>query len=154
MLSENAKKEIGREMAKYPEKRAVILAALHLVQKEEGWISQDAMEEVASLLDLTPIEVREVTSFYTMFNMRPVGRHHLQVCTNLSCALMNGRGVVEYIRRKIGIDVGETTGDERFTLSTVECLGSCGTAPMMQIGDDYHENLSEPKIDSILETLK
>lgn len=154
MLSKNAKKEIEREFAKYPEKRAVVLAALHLAQQEHGWISADSMEEVASLLDLTPIEVREVTSFYTLFNMRQVGKHHVQVCTNLSCSLLNSRGVVDYLQSKLGIEVGETTEDQMFTLSTVECLGSCGTAPMMQIGDDYHENLTERKIDSILETLK
>lgn len=154
MLSKNAKKEIEQEVAKYPEKRAAILAALHLAQREHGWISAETMEEVASLLDLTPIDVREVTSFYTMFNMRQVGKHHLQVCTNLSCCLLNGRGVVDYLQKRLGIKVGETTEDQKFTLSTVECLGSCGTAPMMQIGDDYHENLTEKKIDSILKSLK
>ena len=154
MLSKDAKNEIEREVAKYPEKRAAVLAALHLAQKEHGWISEETMEEVASLLDLTPIEVKEVTSFYTMFNMRPVGKCHLQVCTNLSCSLLNSRGLVDYLESKLGIKVGEMTEDRMFTLSTVECLGSCGTAPMMQIGDEYHHNLTEQKVDLILENLK
>jgi NADH-quinone oxidoreductase subunit E len=112
------------------------------------------MEEIASIIEIKPIEVMEVVSFYTMFNMNPVGRYHLQVCTNLSCSLLNSRHMLNHLQDKLGIKTGETTKDNKFTLSTVECLGSCGTAPMMQVNDEFHENLTKQKIDTILESLK
>jgi len=154
MLSENAKKEISKEISKFPEKKAALLPALHIAQKEQGWISKETMEEIASIIEIKPIEVMEVVSFYTMFNMNPVGRYHLQVCTNLSCSLLNSRHMVKHLQDKLGIKTGETTKDNKFTLSTVECLGSCGTAPMMQVNDEFHENLTKQKIDTILESLK
>jgi len=154
MLSENAKKEISKEISKFPEKKAALLPALHIAQKEQGWISKETMEEIASIIEIKPIEVMEVVSFYTMFNMNPVGRYHLQVCTNLSCSLLNSRHMVKHLQDKLGIKTGETTKDNKFTLSTVECLGSCGTAPMMQVNDEFHENLTKQKIDAILESLK
>jgi len=154
MLSENAKKEISKEISKFPEKKAALLPALHMAQKEQGWISKETMEEIASIIEIKPIEVMEVVSFYTMFNMNPVGRYHLQVCTNLSCSLLNSRHMLNHLQDKLGIKTGETTKDNKFTLSTVECLGSCGTAPMMQVNDEFHENLTKQKIDTILESLK
>ncbi len=154
MLSEKAKKEIKQEMKKYPEKKASLLPALHIAQKEKGWISEETMEEIAQNLDLEPIEVKEVVSFYTMFNMKPVGKYHLQVCTNLSCSLLNSRHLVNHLEKKLGIKTGETTDDKKFTLSTVECLGSCGTSPMMQVNDKFFENLTEKKIDTILKSFK
>lgn len=154
MLSKNSKEEISRAIAKYPEKRAALLPALHIAQKEQGWISKETMEEIAAILGIKPINVMEVVSFYTMFNMKPVGKYHLQVCTNLSCSLLNSRNIVNYLEEKLNIKTGETSPDNKYTLSTVECLGSCGTAPMMQVNDEYYESLSEHKIDIILESLK
>lgn len=154
MLSNNVKKEISTEMTKYPEKRAAILPALRIAQKENGWISREIMEEIAAIVEIKPIEVMEVVSFYTMFNMKPVGKYHLQVCTNLSCSLLNSRHMVNYLESKLGIKTGETTNDNKYTLSTVECLGSCGTAPMMQVNEKFYENLTEQKINTILESLK
>ncbi len=154
MLSEKAKKEIKQEMKKYPEKQSSLLPALHIAQNENGWISEETMEEIAQILDIEPIEVMEVVSFYTMFNRKPVGKYHLQVCTNLSCSLLNSRHLVNYLEKKLGIKTGETTSDNKYTLSTVECLGSCGTSPMMQVNDKFYENLTEKKIDTILKSFK
>ncbi len=154
MLSEKAKKDISKEIEKYPDKKACLLPSLHIAQKELGWISRETMEEIAEILDLQPIEVMEVVTFYTMFNMKPVGKYHLQVCTNLSCSLLNSRHLVNHLEKKLEIKTGETTSDNKFTLSSVECLGSCGTSPMMQINDEFHENLTEQKIDTILKSLK
>ena len=154
MLSENAKKEIVYEVAKYPDKKAALLPALRIAQKENGWIPREIMEEIAEILEIKPIEVMEVVSFYTMLNMKPVGKYRLQVCTNLSCSLLNSRHMVNYLEDTLGIKTGETTNDNKYTLSTVECLGSCGTAPMMQINEEFYENLTEHKIDAILESLK
>ncbi|MEE9165416.1 MAG: NADH-quinone oxidoreductase subunit NuoE [Nitrospinota bacterium] len=154
MLSKNAKKEISNEISKFPEKKAVLLPALHIAQKEQGWISKETMEEIAAILEIKPIEVMEVVSFYTMFNMNTVGKYHLQVCTNLSCSLLNSKHMVNYLQDKLGIKTGETTKDNKFTLSTVECLGSCGTSPMMQVNDEFYENLTKQKIDALLENLK
>ncbi len=154
MLSKNAKKEISKEMTKYPDKNAVLLPALHIAQKEQGWISKEIMEEIAEIVKIKPIEVMEVVSFYTMFNMKPVVKYHFQVCTNLSCSLLNSRHMLNYLEDKLGIKTGETTNDNKYTLSAVECLGSCGTAPMMQINEGFYENLTEQKINTILESLK
>lgn len=154
MLSARAKKEINLEIKKYPEKKACLLPALHIAQKELGWISTETMEDIAKVLDLQPIEVMEVVTFYTMFNRQQVGKYHLQVCTNLSCSLLNSRHLVNHLEKKLGIKTGETTDDKKFTLSTVECLGSCGTAPMMQINDEFYEDLTEKKINTILKDLK
>ena len=154
MVSEKAKKEIKNEMKKYPKKKASLLPALHIVQNEKGWISEESMEGIAQILDIEPIEVMEVVSFYTMFNRKPVGKYHLQVCTNLSCSLLNSRHLVNYLEKKLGIKTGETTSDNKYTLSTVECLGSCGTSPMMQVNDKFHENLTEKKIDTLLKSFK
>jgi NADH-quinone oxidoreductase subunit E len=116
-------------------------------------LSPDVLREVAGILGIPPIAARSVASFYTMYNRKPVGRYLIQVCTNLSCSLMGAEHIVERLRQKLGIDVGETTPDDLFTLMTVECLGSCGTAPMMQINDDYYENLTEERLDQILAEL-
>ncbi len=154
MLSKNTIKDISKEIKKYPEKKAALLPALHIAQKEQGWISKKTMEEIAAILEIKPIEVMEVVSFYTMFNMTPVGKYHLQICTNLSCSLLNSRHMVNHLQEKLGITSGETTKDKKFSLSTVECLGSCGTAPMMQVNDEFHENLTKQKIDALLDNLK
>jgi len=153
ILSEETLKKIEEVQKKYPTKRSAVLPALYLAQAEQGYVTKEAMAEIAELLSLPPIQVYESATFYTMYNKKPVGRNHIQVCTNLSCSLLGAEHIVEYISKKIGVSKGKTTEDKKFTLSTVECLGSCGTAPMMQINDDYHEDLTEEKIDKILDGL-
>jgi NADH-quinone oxidoreductase subunit E len=149
VLSENVKAEIKQFKGKYPDPKSALLTALHVAQRERGWLSPEVMRDVAEVMDLPPTEVASVASFYTMFNRQPVGENLIQVCTNISCSLLGAEHIVEYLKNKLGIDVGETTPDNKFTLVTVECLGSCGTAPMMQINDTYYENLTEEKIDQI-----
>ena len=141
-------------LKRYPTKRAALLPVLWLVQDQEGYISLDAVEFVASYLDLSPAEVWGTVSFYTMFPRKPLGKHHIQICTNLCCRLKGADWLLNYVQNKLGIKVGETTPDGKFHLSTVECLGSCGTAPMMQIDHDYYENLDATKVDGILSKLK
>ena len=153
MLSENAKAEIKQFKGKYPDPRSALLTALHVAQREHGWLSPEVMRDVAEVMELPPTEVASVTSFYTMFNRQPVGENLVQVCTSISCSLLGAEHIVEYLKNKLGIDVGETTPDNKFTLVTVECLGSCGTAPMMQVNNTYYENLTEEKIDRILAEL-
>ncbi len=153
MLSENAKAEIEQLKGKYPDPKSALLPALYVAQREHGWLSPEVMRDVAEVMDLPPAEVASVASFYTMFNRQPVGENLIQVCTNISCSLLGAEHIVEYLKSKLGIDVGETTPDNKFTLVTVECLGSCGTAPMMQVNDTYYENLTEEKIDRILAEL-
>ena len=131
-----------------------MLPVLYLAQQEFGYLSPEAIEYVATLMGQTPARVQGVVSFYTMFNTKPIGRHHIQVCRTLSCALGGAGRITAFIKRKLSIDIGQTTADGRFTLSEVECLASCGTAPMMQINDDYYENLNEEKTEKILDSLK
>ncbi len=154
MLSKEALEKIAEVQKKYPSKRSAVLPSLYIAQEEQGYVTQEAMAEIAKILELPPNQVFESATFYTMYNKKPVGKYHIQVCTNLSCSLLGAEHIVEYISRKIGTASGETTSDKKFTLSTVECLGSCGTAPMMQLNDDYHEDLTEEKIDKILDSLE
>lgn len=141
-FSPAAKAKFEQYLTRYPIKRAAIMPTLWLAQQEFGWLSTDTLEYVARLLDLPPAFVASVASFYTMYYKRPVGKHHVQVCTNLSCALRGADEIVDCLRQRLGVGLGETTADGRFTLSEVECLGSCGTAPMMQVDDDFWENLT------------
>lgn len=140
--------------ARYPEgkQKSALIPALHLVQ-EKGNLSLtiEQMDEVAAHLDITPIEVYEVATFYTMFNLKPVGKYVLEVCQTGPCMLNGSDQIIEYIKQKLGIKVGETTADGLFTLKTAECLGACGYAPMMQLGKTYREFLTPEKIDAILE---
>jgi NADH-quinone oxidoreductase E subunit len=153
VLSEKAKAEIAQLKGKYPDPKSALLPALEIAQQEHGWLSEEVLREVGEAMDLPPTEVASVASFYTMLYMQPMGEHVIQVCTNLSCSLLGAEHLVDYISRKLGIEVGDTTPDGKFTLLTVECLGSCGTAPMMQIDETYYENLTEEKIDRILAEL-
>lgn len=150
-FSKEGMRQFNEVLRWYPNRQAAILAALHIAQREFGYISPDVVRYVAKLLGLSQARVQGVVTFYTMLNQRPVGRYHLQVCRNVSCSLLGAFHLVEYISEKLGITPGDTTPDGRFTLSLVECLGSCGTAPVMQLNDDYIENLTEEKIDEILE---
>ena len=147
-------KQFDEVVSRYPEKKSAILPVLYMAQKEFGHLSQEAIEYVASLMDIPAARLYGIVTFYTMLNMRPVGRHHLQICRTLPCALRGSERITNHIKNKLGINLGETTPDGKFTLSEVECLASCGTAPVMQINDDYCENLSEEKIEKIFENLK
>ncbi|MES2654561.1 MAG: NAD(P)H-dependent oxidoreductase subunit E [Bacteroidota bacterium] len=139
---------------RYPEgkQKSALLPLLHLAQAEfDGWLSAPVMDYVASLLNVKPVEVYEVASFYSMYNLKPVGKCLLEVCRTSSCWLRGANEIVEHIENKLGIKDGETTADGKFTLKTVECLGSCGTAPMLQLGADFHENLTFEKVDTLIE---
>jgi len=154
VLSTEAKERIVQLKSRYPQPKSALLPALHLAQREhDGWLSDEVLAEVAQVMGLPSAEVRSVASFYTMFNRRPVGKHLVQVCTNLSCSLLGADHIVEHLKRKLGIEVGETTPDGLFTLLEVECLGSCDTAPMMQINDTYYEDLTVERVDEILSEL-
>ena len=142
---------------RYPEgkQKSALLPLLHIAQAEsDGWLSVPVMDRVAGILNIKPIEVYEVASFYTMFHLEPVGKCLIEVCRTSSCWLRGAYDIVQHIENKLGIKDGETTPDGKFSLRTVECLGSCGTAPMLQIGEDYHENLTLDKVDRILEDNK
>ncbi len=147
-------KQFDEVVSRYPEKKSAILPVLYMAQKEFGHLSQEAIEYVASLMDIPTARLYGIVTFYTMLNMRPVGRHHLQICRTLPCALRGSERITNHIKNKLGINLGETTPDGKFTLSEVECLASCGTAPVMQSNDDYCENLSEEQIEKIFENLK
>jgi NADH-quinone oxidoreductase E subunit len=154
VLSEESKAEILKLRDEYPDAQSALLPALYLAQAGHGgWLPEEAFDELAAVLELPSTLVASVASFYTMLNRKPVGRHQIQVCTNISCSLLGGEHLLAYISRKLGIKPGETTPDGEFTLLEVECLGSCGTAPMMQVDDRYHERLTEEKIESILSSL-
>lgn len=153
-LQDKHKDEIANILARYPIKRSALLPLLYLAQAEEGYVSEAAMKEIAGLLRLTPPQVYETVTFYTMFNLKPLGRFHIQVCKSLMCALVGSDTVLAWMKTKLGIGPGETTADKLFTVSAVECLGACGTGPMMQINDDYYERLTEEKVDRILADLK
>ena len=131
-----------------------MLPVLYLAQREFGYLSAEAIEYVAKLMDQTPARLSGVVSFYTMLYMKPIGRHHVQVCRTLPCALAGAARITEFLKKTLGVEVWQTTADGRFTLSEVECLASCGTGPMMQVNDDYYENLTEEKTKEILDSLK
>lgn len=153
-LSEKHLQAIEELKKRYQQPQSVVLAALWMWQEEHGWVSEEAMQYIADLLSLPHQHVYGVVTFYTMFNRKPVGRHKIEVCTNVSCMLRSSQGILEHIQKSLSVKVGETTPDGRFTLVEAECLGSCGTAPMMQVGNEYYENLDEAKVDRILNSLK
>ncbi len=154
MLSDESKKKIDLLKARYQKPQSVVLAALWMLQDEQGWISEEGMKEVADLLGMPYHDVFGVVTFYTMYNKRPVGRHKIEVCTNVSCMIKNSDRILQHIQERLKIGVGETTPDKRFTLVEAECLGACGGAPAMQVGDTYYENLDTTTIDTILDELK
>ena len=153
-FSEQTKKKLEEIIAHYPQKKAALLPVLHLAQREFGRISFEEEKTVASLLDIKPIEVREVVTFYSMFLRERVGKYHIQVCSNLSCTILGADNLIDYLKEKLAIGVGETTADQKFTLTTVECLGACEHAPCMMVNFDYYGNLDQDKIDEILENLE
>lgn len=154
MLSEATLQKIDALIARYPVRRSALIPSLHLAQEEVGYISPDVVLEFSRIFELTPNEVYEVVSFYTMLHKAPVGKYVLQVCTNISCLLCSSEVILTHLQKRLGIKPGETTPDRKFTLLEVECLASCGTAPVIQINDDYHENLTPEKLDRILDSLE
>jgi len=153
-FSDKTKKKIDKIIARYPQKEAALLPVLHVIQKEFGQISAEEEILAASLLGISHVKVREVVSFYTMFNRKAVGKYHIQICSNLTCTLMGADNVLSFIEEKLGIKPGETTSDKKFSLSTVECLGACEQAPSMMINFDYYGYLDKEKINKILDNLE
>ncbi len=147
--------EMESHLVKYPaeRKRSALIPLLFVIQRERGWVDNEGVNFLAKFLQLEVTDVWETATFYSMFNLRPVGRHHIQICKTLSCKIMGEPEITGHICSKLGIHAGETTADGKYTVSLVECLGSCGTAPMMQIGFDYYEDLTTEKVDKIMDSL-
>jgi NADH-quinone oxidoreductase E subunit len=153
ILSTKFYEQMKKLEPRYPTKVALLLPALHAAQAETNWLSPEVLEEVAAYIGIHPAQAREVASFYTMYNLKPVGKYHIKVCTNVACVLRGADELVQHCGKKLGIEVGQTTSDRRFTLNEEECLGACGTAPAMMLNDDYHEDLDAQKLDQILDQL-
>jgi len=152
-LSQAVIDKVDKEAAKYPSRRAAVKSALRYCQEEVGWVSNGVVTAVATHLGLEPIEVYEVATFYDMFYTEPGGRHRIRVCTNVSCMLRGAETIVNHLKEKLGIKVGETSPDGRITLLEAECLAACGGAPMLVCGNQYFENLTTDKLDSLLDQL-
>ncbi len=156
LLTKESRAEIDRWIAKYPaeQKQSAVMAALRIVQDQNGgYLTTELMDAVAEYLQMAPIAVYEVATFYSMYEMKPVGRHKICVCTNISCMLCGSEKIVKHLQEKLGIGFGEVTPDGRFSLKEVECLGACVGAPMFQIGEHYYEHLTTEKVDRILDEL-
>ena len=152
-FSAEVEAEIDWHLAKYPVMRSAILPLMFVVQRERGYLDPPGVAYLAQRLNLRITDIWEVATFYSMLNTKPVGKYHIQICKTLSCKIMGEGKITEHVCNKLGIKPGETTADGKFTISLVECLGSCGTAPMFQIGFDYYENLTPAKVDQILDAL-
>src|SRR6185295_8748356 len=152
-FSSEVEAEIDWHLAKYPVMRSAILPLMFIVQRERGYLDPPGVAYLAKRLALRITDIWEVATFYSMLHTEPIGKYHVQICKTLSCKIMGEPKITEYICKKLGIRPGETTADGRFTISLVECLGSCGTAPMLQLGFDYHENLTPEKIDKLFDAL-
>lgn len=156
LLSEQVYKQIDKELAKYPadQKQSAIMAALAIAQEEKGWVSPDVIEDVAKYLGQPPIAVQEVATFYNMFDVKPVGRFKITVCTNLPCALRDGEKTADYLKQKLGIGIGETTKDGQFTLIEGECMGACGDSPVLLVNNQHMcVRMSSEKIDAMIADL-
>ena len=153
-FSQEKLNKVNELISRYPagKQKSALLPVLHLAQQEfGGWLDVTTMDYVASLLQLQPIEVYEVATFYSMYNLKPVGKYVFEVCQTGPCMVNGSDGIIDYIKQKLGIEIGETTSDGLFTLKVVECLGACGYAPMMQLGKTYREHLTKEKVDKIIE---
>jgi NADH-quinone oxidoreductase subunit E len=148
--------EFEKLRERFPEgfESSLVLPCLRRIQEDRGFVADSDIEELAAYLRVPQIQIEEVLSFYTQFRRKPIGRWHLQMCHNVSCSMRGAERLLDHVQKRIGVGPGETTPDGRFTLSTVECLGSCGTAPMMMVNEAYHENLDGAKLDELLEGLK
>ena len=149
-----ARKRFDYILTRYPNKESALLPTLHLAQEVWGWISPEVVHYVGGLLDLSPATVFGVVSFYNMYNQKPVGKYHVQVCTNLSCMIWRAYDIYEHLCERLDVTPGGTTKDGRYTVTEVECLGSCGTAPVVQINNDYHENMTVESTVALLDKLK
>ncbi|HEX7358517.1 MAG TPA: NADH-quinone oxidoreductase subunit NuoE [Ignavibacteriaceae bacterium] len=145
---------INKEIQKYPEKKPAVMAALYIAQEQNGYISNEVIKEVSLLLDMTAEEVLGVVTFYTMYYQKPMGKNHIQVCTNVSCMLRGGYEIWNQVKDKLGLENMEVTEDHKFSIEEVECMGSCGTAPMLAINEDYYENLTKEKVEELINSLK
>ena len=154
VLSEESAREITRLRDRYPVRKSAILMVLHVVYNQFGYLDRAAIREAADLMELPVIDFEEAASFYTMFPPRKVGKYHIQVCRTLSCMLRGSEELVQFLKERLGIGMGEVTADGLFSLAEVECLGSCGTAPVMQINDTYYENLTRARVEKILSDLR
>lgn len=155
-FSDEIVEEMRSHLGKYPEgrQRSALIPLLFIIQRERGYLDNPGVNFVAQFLDLEVTDVWETATFYSMFNLHPVGKHHIQVCKTLSCRIMGEPEITGHICERLGIEPGGTTEDGKFTVTRVECLGSCGTAPMLQVGFDYHENLTIEKVDQLLDSLE
>ena len=153
-ISDNIKQKIDQMRENFPTTQALLIPLLHEIQFEKGWISLEDQKDAAAYLDLPLSKVKEVVTFYTMFNKQPVGKVHLQLCTNISCWLNGSEKLLQCLEKKLGIKCGETTQDQKFTLTEVECLASCGTAPVLQVNEQYHESLTEESLTQLLKDLE
>jgi NADH-quinone oxidoreductase subunit E len=152
-LTPERDRELDQILERYPTRMAACIPALHLCQDQNGWVSDEVVQWVAQRLDLPPAHVKGVVTFYTLFNQKPVGKHQVWVCRTLPCALRGAGDVLHHCEKRLGIKAGETTADGKVTLRTAECLASCGTAPMVQVDKDYHENLTPETLDALLDKL-
>ena len=157
LLSAQAYQKIDRELAKFPadQRQSAIMAALAIAQDEKGWLPPDILEDVANYIGVEPIAVQEVATFYNMFDVAPVGKHKISVCTNLPCALRDGERAGDYLKRKLGVDYRETTADGLFTLIEGECMGACGDSPVLVVNNKHMcVQMTEQKLDALIDTLK
>ena len=154
ILSEESIKKIKDKVARYPHRKSAVLPALTVAYRQVGHLNDDVYREISKIIKIPYVEIAEAATFYTLFPKQPVGKYLIQVCHNISCALMGADSLIGYLQEKLGISKGETTEDGLFTLISVECLGSCATAPMMQVNQDFYENLTREKVDTIIEELK
>jgi NADH-quinone oxidoreductase E subunit len=153
-FTEENSKKIEEAVKKYPHKNAAVMPALYIAQEQNGWISNEVIKEVASVLDMNAEEVLGIVTFYSMYHTKPAGKYHLQVCTNVSCMLRGSTEIYKHVKDKLKIENQGVTDDSLFSLEEVECMGSCGTAPMIAVNNDYFQNLSVQKVDEILDSLK
>ncbi len=153
MFSEANETKLDEIISHYPVKRSAVLPALYLAQEEHGYVTDEDVQYIADRLDMRVNEVEEVVTFYTMYSRQPIGRHKLQVCRTLSCMLLGAEKITEHLSQRLGVEVGETTPDGKFTLQEVECLGYCDLAPCLQVNFDYHERVTTETVDELLQTL-
>lgn len=154
-FSAESLKEYERIVSHYPvSKESAVIPVLHLAQRDFGWISEDVVRYVADLMKMSRVRVHGVATFYTMFNMKPVGKYHVQICHNLSCCINQAESLITHVAERLGVKSGETTSDGLFTLTEVECLGACGEGPVIQVNDDYHVNMTKEKANELLDSLR
>jgi len=146
--------KVNEAIKRYPDKLAAIMPTLWIAQEQNGWISNEVMQEIAKILEINPEDVLGVVTFYTMYHQKPMGKYHLQVCTNVSCMLRGAYDIYESVKKNLGIDNMQVTLDHKFSLEEVECMGSCGTAPMIAINEDFYENISLEKVNKIIDDIK